>query len=98
MGRGRAAPQAQAGVPDEVVFETKTVIALGLLEQALAQDIPRGIALADAGYGVRYGVPPGGDGARSVLRYGRRTEWPVCPISETATPRRMGAALTYSNT
>ena len=27
----------QAGVPDEVVFETKTKIALGLLEQALAQ-------------------------------------------------------------
>ncbi len=24
------------------------------------------------------------------------SEWPVCPISETATPRRMGAALTYA--
>jgi hypothetical protein len=23
-------------------------------------------------------------------------EWPVCPISETAAPRRMGAALTYA--
>jgi len=41
----------QAGVPDDVVFETKTAIALGLLEQALAQDIPRGFVLADAGYG-----------------------------------------------
>ena len=27
----------QAGVPDEVVFETKAAIALGLLKQALAQ-------------------------------------------------------------
>jgi ERF superfamily len=24
------------------------------------------------------------------------SEWPVCPISETAVPRRMGAALTYA--
>jgi hypothetical protein len=24
------------------------------------------------------------------------SEWPVCPIAETATPRRMGAALTYA--
>jgi hypothetical protein len=24
------------------------------------------------------------------------SEWPVCPISETATPRHMGAALTYA--
>ena len=24
------------------------------------------------------------------------SDWPVCPIAETATPRRMGAALTYA--
>src|SRR3954471_602455 len=24
------------------------------------------------------------------------SDWPVCPISETATPQRMGAALTYA--
>src|SRR4051795_2838161 len=24
------------------------------------------------------------------------SEWPVCPISETATPHRMGAALSYA--
>jgi SRSO17 transposase len=41
----------QAGVPDAVVFATKTALALGLLEQALAQDAPRGFVLADAGYG-----------------------------------------------
>jgi hypothetical protein len=27
---------------------------------------------------------------------GESSDWPVCPISETATPRRMGAALTYA--
>ena len=41
----------RAGVPDDVVLETKPAIALGLLEQALAQDVPRGLVLADAGYG-----------------------------------------------
>ena len=41
----------EAGVPDEVVFETKAAIALGLLKQALAQGIARGFALTDAGYG-----------------------------------------------
>ena len=24
------------------------------------------------------------------------SHWPVCPLSETAAPRRMGAALTYA--
>jgi SRSO17 transposase len=41
----------QAGVPEDVVFATKTAIALGLIEQTLAQDVPRGFVLADAGYG-----------------------------------------------
>jgi len=41
----------KAGVPDGVVFQTKAEIALDLLEQALAQDVPRGYVLADAGYG-----------------------------------------------
>lgn len=41
----------QAGVPDGVAFATKPAIALGLLEQALAQGLPRGFVLADAGYG-----------------------------------------------
>jgi len=41
----------QAGVPDDVAFATKTAIALGLLDEALAQGLPRGFVLADAGYG-----------------------------------------------
>ena len=27
---------------------------------------------------------------------GSSSDWPVCPISETAAPHRMGAALTYA--
>jgi SRSO17 transposase len=41
----------QAGVPDAVGFATKTAIALHLIDEALAQDLPRGFVLADAGYG-----------------------------------------------
>ena len=33
----------QARVPDEVAFETKPKIALGLLKQALAQNLARGL-------------------------------------------------------
>lgn len=40
----------KAGVPEEVVFETKAQIALDLLE-ALPDNVERGIVLADAGYG-----------------------------------------------
>jgi SRSO17 transposase len=43
--------RTRAGVPEDVAFETKTAIALGLLDEALAQEIPRGFVLADAGYG-----------------------------------------------
>jgi hypothetical protein len=25
------------------------------------------------------------------------SDWPICPIAETANPQRMGAALTYAN-
>jgi SRSO17 transposase len=41
----------QAGVPEEIEFETKPEIALGQIRQALEQKIPTGVVLADAGYG-----------------------------------------------
>ena len=41
----------QAGVPDAIAFETKPAIALGLIDEALSQGVPRGFVLADAGYG-----------------------------------------------
>lgn len=41
-----------AGVPEEIVFATKPAIALAQIQQALADGVPTGIVLADAGYGV----------------------------------------------
>jgi SRSO17 transposase len=45
------ARRAKAGVPEAIRFETKTVIALGQLRQALAAGVPVGILLGDAAYG-----------------------------------------------
>ena len=44
--------RAKAGVPEEIAFETKPAIALGQIRQALADGVPVGIVLGDAGYGV----------------------------------------------
>ena len=41
----------KAGVPADVTFQTKPEIALELLKQACSADVPRGMVLADAGYG-----------------------------------------------
>jgi SRSO17 transposase len=41
----------QAGVPEGVRFETKPEIALEQIRQALEQQVPVGVVLADAGYG-----------------------------------------------
>ena len=41
----------KAGVPDEVVFKTKTAIALDLVQAASAADLARGVALMDGAYG-----------------------------------------------
>jgi SRSO17 transposase len=43
--------RAKAGVPEEVAFETKPAIALGQIQQALAEGVPVGIVLGDAGFG-----------------------------------------------
>lgn len=42
----------KAGVPEHIGFQTKEQIARTQIERALAQDIPRGIVLADAAYGA----------------------------------------------
>jgi SRSO17 transposase len=44
--------RAQAGVPEELRFATKTQIALTQLHALLAEGAPRHCVLADAGYGV----------------------------------------------
>jgi SRSO17 transposase len=41
----------EAGIPEDVMFKTKPAIALDLIDQALAWEIPRGVVVADAGYG-----------------------------------------------
>src|SRR5262249_33630423 len=45
------ARRKRAGVPAEIAFETKPQIALNQMRQAMADGVPKGVALADAGYG-----------------------------------------------
>ena len=49
----------EAGVPDDVGFQTKPAIALGQLGDAVARDLPRGVVLTDAGYGNDSGFRQG---------------------------------------
>ncbi len=41
----------QAGIPNDVTFQTKWALALALIDRALAWEIPGGVIVADAGYG-----------------------------------------------
>jgi SRSO17 transposase len=41
----------QAGIPEEIEFQTKPEIALEQIRQAMEQKVPGGVVLADAGYG-----------------------------------------------
>src|SRR3954470_18687242 len=45
------ARRALAGVPEEVAFATKPAIALDQIRQALADGVPLGVVVTDAGYG-----------------------------------------------
>ncbi|MDH3664909.1 MAG: IS701 family transposase [Alphaproteobacteria bacterium] len=49
---GDPARRAKAGVPDEITFQTKPSIALDQIRKAVADGIPPGVVLADAGYGA----------------------------------------------
>src|SRR5918998_3414559 len=44
--------RAKAGVPDEILFQTKPEIALDQIRAAIEAGVSRGVVLADAGYGV----------------------------------------------
>jgi SRSO17 transposase len=48
---GDPARRAMAGVPEEVEFRTKPAIALDQIGQALADGVPPGVVVTDAGYG-----------------------------------------------
>jgi SRSO17 transposase len=48
---GNPARRAVAGVPEEVGFRTKPAIAPGQIRQALADGVPPGAVVTDAGYG-----------------------------------------------
>jgi SRSO17 transposase len=45
------ARRAMAGVPEEVAFATKPAIALAQIRQAVADGVPPGVVVTDAGYG-----------------------------------------------
>jgi SRSO17 transposase len=49
---GDPARRAKVGVPEEVAFRTKPAIALEQIRRALADGVPTGVVLADAGYGI----------------------------------------------
>jgi SRSO17 transposase len=49
------ARRKQAGVPEEIQFETKPTIALEQIRAAMEQDVPRAPLLADAAYGTDTG-------------------------------------------
>jgi SRSO17 transposase len=53
------ARRAMAGVPDEVAFRTKPAIALEQIGQALADGVPPGVVVTDAGYGNDTGFRDG---------------------------------------
>src|SRR4051812_26652586 len=53
------ARRAMAGVPEEVAFRTKPAIALGQVRQALADGVPPGVVVTDAGYGNDTGFRDG---------------------------------------
>jgi len=42
----------KAGVPEKIDFQTKPAIALAQIEAAVAAGLPKGVVLADAGYGA----------------------------------------------
>jgi len=48
---GDATRREKAGVPEAQVFATKPEIALAQMRQAVLDGVPRGVVLADAGYG-----------------------------------------------
>jgi SRSO17 transposase len=72
--------RAKAKVPADILFQTKSEIALDLLQSALAQDIPVGTVLADAGFGGS------GDFRAGVIALGLAYAMAVRPITNVWRP------------
>ena len=53
------ARRRKAGVPEDIVFQTKPQIALAQIRSALLAGVPSAVVLADAGYGVDTGFRDG---------------------------------------
>jgi SRSO17 transposase len=73
--------RAQAGVPDDVGFQTKPQIALDQLRAALAAGVEAEVALADAGYGTDTDFRRTGS-ARGLRT--TRTWWHSIPLGTTS--------------
>jgi len=87
----------QAGVPSEIEFQTKPGIALEQMRQAVAQKIPVGVVLADAGYGN--GMPFRTAVTKLGLRYvagieSSTTVWEPGQRPLPAPPRKPGRGAT----
>ena len=84
----------EAGVPDEVTFRTKPQIALGQIREALEQDVPHGVVLADAGYGNTTAFREGITALGLTYAVGIQPTTTVWPQGQTplppAVPRRRG--------
>src|SRR3954469_13244957 len=87
------ARRATAGVPEEVAFATKPAIALDQIRQALADGVPPGVVVTDAGYGndtdFRDGVTGLGLAYVAGIQ-GTTSLWPPGAGPLPARPRRAG--------
>ena len=69
----------RAGVPEEISFQTKPEIALDQLRTLILSDLPRGVVLADAGYGNETGFREGVRSLKLVYALGVQKNTLVWP-------------------
>ena len=84
----------EARIPDTVAFQTKWQLAIGMLRQAVADDVPRGVVLADADYGDRVEFRAAVRGLG--LDYAVAVRGPTRVWSLDAAQRRRGAPVTVA--